>query len=849
MTRRNSSPPQLTATAPWTLINKFTAPEDLPVLQLLSDCYVCDSFRAITPIPQCGLYGPAACQKLNVTADQRDAPQAQEVAHSLLTRLFRGGKVRHPPPSPSPAPKSKNKTKGKPKRQKDVKSSQSVQPPNQAASQAETEFTPPLDQDEARRKKSGNAQNQAALEDLVCLLDIAVHADISHVFLHVLVSLTSQLDDIQLPEVNIASTFLRAAGQETTISDMAGSLATYAESVSATLASSLNIKRRRRSSNAPRRSSHASQRSGHADRVCQPDRLFTPSGSGVTPAARHPQFVTEAHHQAALSDADSFEETKVLRGCGGFWRRAGRRPVKSKWSQDTGDAKVNLQPVLPLRGQPENVVLTSLVDDDDPPGAPVLWADTARGEVLNSPLPRLTHRQAECRPALPEMPPTFIPPGTQAPPRSQPTEGDARRGRSTGRNGRPRDAYEAEGCRKEGECRRSEAAGRRNERGPPAQIQRVNSPRTESRLRKVLHFRAPAKKQELAESPEEKEERLYLVVVEVISCLASVIAFAEQTGALAVVLRLREADGASRKLARIAELERALSVWLLNCHKVTTPCLFTDRPWTRQTYAIVTSCPMSRGDHLYRQIRGKGTLSLMTHHGMYVGEGRVIHFSGNEFALKSLLFPSQESTKLRKTNILEFMKYGGVLHVEKYVDTNNEPAANGAHACVKGGIVSSSATPVATPSTVASRSEVIRVEGRSESDRSLVVRNSPRAIEKVEYNKHMILWPTQAMCFNEKGAYYAQADPREQSARRAEFAYAFFHWRRALKTNTASPAEPELQDLLKEMASEFEFPAYSLFSNNCEHFCRWCKTGTAISLQVDVVGATVDAFLRGFFHK
>lgn len=83
------------------------------------------------------------------------------------------------------------------------------------------------------------------------------------------------------------------------------------------------------------------------------------------------------------------------------------------------------------------------------------------------------------------------------------------------------------------------------------------------------------------------------------------------------------------------------------------------------TDAVVTPIPIKPGDHIYREIREKGTLKFITHHGIYMGNGRIIHFSGNEFSLRGLLF-SSSTAKIRVTSIARFMAPGGRLRIQSY---------------------------------------------------------------------------------------------------------------------------------------------------------------------------------------
>jgi hypothetical protein len=52
-----------------------------------------------------------------------------------------------------------------------------------------------------------------------------------------------------------------------------------------------------------------------------------------------------------------------------------------------------------------------------------------------------------------------------------------------------------------------------------------------------------------------------------------------------------------------------------------------------------------------------------------------------------------------------------------------------------------------------------------------------------------------------------------------------------------SPDRPE--KIIERARSRLKESAYSVFANNCEHFCNWCVTGDHLSRQVDVVTGTI----------
>lgn len=83
------------------------------------------------------------------------------------------------------------------------------------------------------------------------------------------------------------------------------------------------------------------------------------------------------------------------------------------------------------------------------------------------------------------------------------------------------------------------------------------------------------------------------------------------------------------------------------------------------TDAVIPPIPIRPGDHVYREIREKGTLKFVTHHGIYMGNGRVIHFAGNEFSVRGLLFGSS-AAKIRITSIIRFMTRGSRLCIQQY---------------------------------------------------------------------------------------------------------------------------------------------------------------------------------------
>lgn len=88
----------------------------------------------------------------------------------------------------------------------------------------------------------------------------------------------------------------------------------------------------------------------------------------------------------------------------------------------------------------------------------------------------------------------------------------------------------------------------------------------------------------------------------------------------------------------------------------------------------ITPIPLKPGDHIYTEIREKGALKYVKHHGIYTGNGRIIHFSGNEFSVKGLLFGGQKTARIRTTSIVKFMKHGRRLKIRKYVECASRDA-------------------------------------------------------------------------------------------------------------------------------------------------------------------------------
>eukprot|EP01054_Gregarina_sp_Poly1_P000940 Gregarina_sp_Poly_1__939@NODE_1226_length_4720_cov_71_108532_g834_i0_p1_GENE_NODE_1226_length_4720_cov_71_108532_g834_i0NODE_1226_length_4720_cov_71_108532_g834_i0_p1_ORF_typecomplete_len885_score93_70LRAT/PF04970_13/2_7e07LRAT/PF04970_13/1_5e07Peptidase_C97/PF05903_14/8e03Peptidase_C97/PF05903_14/0_0099_NODE_1226_length_4720_cov_71_108532_g834_i0222676 len=321
--------------------------------------------------------------------------------------------------------------------------------------------------------------------------------------------------------------------------------------------------------------------------------------------------------------------------------------------------------------------------------------------------------------------------------------------------------------------------------------------------------------------------------------IASLFAHAHTQGSLCCVVEMnlgssnKDEDLRSSKADKIAvekysaalsSLEKLFSIWLCNYtdeRHSTFPCVvsrsdITNRlknSYIRPVKMIIPPVPLERGTHIYREIRSAGGLSMMTHHGLYVGGGDVIHFSGNEFALKALLFPDQQNTKLRRTSIMTFMKFGGKLVIERYERAQNSAMNDGQKALV---------------TRVVSTSEI-----------------GAENLASVTYCRTGILFPTGVPNTTQGKAWYAQALSNEGAALRAEFAYAYFHWARSKQQDRLDAIDTDLCLLFESLEGRFKFPPYNLFSNNCEHFCRWCKTGAGISLQVNFIGRALEAFFRG----
>eukprot|EP01053_Blabericola_migrator_P000729 Blabericola_migrator_1__728@NODE_1181_length_5200_cov_79_295928_g803_i0_p1_GENE_NODE_1181_length_5200_cov_79_295928_g803_i0NODE_1181_length_5200_cov_79_295928_g803_i0_p1_ORF_typecomplete_len817_score140_63LRAT/PF04970_13/3_6e15Peptidase_C97/PF05903_14/0_3_NODE_1181_length_5200_cov_79_295928_g803_i0842534 len=252
-----------------------------------------------------------------------------------------------------------------------------------------------------------------------------------------------------------------------------------------------------------------------------------------------------------------------------------------------------------------------------------------------------------------------------------------------------------------------------------------------------------------------------------------------------------ESTGVNTQVSRSRRTRRRDMPLIIDTHD-------THPPVGKKFMVIIPPIPLARGTHIYREIRSAGGLSMMTHHGLYVGGGEVIHFSGNEFALRALLFPDHKTTKLRRISIMTFMKFGGRLIVEKYT-VPQETDDTGTHTL---------------------------------------------DLTSTTYHRSGIFLPSIGHTTGDKSSWYSQALSNEGAALRAEFAYCYFHWAR----HRDETSVPDNNDVLSGFfdRANFVFPPYNLFSNNCEHFCRWCKTGAGISLQVNFIGRALEAFYRGF---
>lgn len=181
-------------------------------------------------------------------------------------------------------------------------------------------------------------------------------------------------------------------------------------------------------------------------------------------------------------------------------------------------------------------------------------------------------------------------------------------------------------------------------------------------------------------------EREIMAAIRAIATLASIIEYTRSQGCLAIVMDFSTSNTLDDSPRRTNELKRAMILWLTNylglgvtpwlisCQAPPSMDLDEKLGQTRSVLrmhavpektVLISPVPLTRGDHVLRQIRSHGTLSYITHHGLYIGQGIIVHFSGNESALRSLIFPDQLSTKLRKVSVTEFMKFGGRIIVQK----------------------------------------------------------------------------------------------------------------------------------------------------------------------------------------
>uniref|UniRef100_A0A0G4FRN0 LRAT domain-containing protein n=1 Tax=Chromera velia CCMP2878 TaxID=1169474 RepID=A0A0G4FRN0_9ALVE len=82
-------------------------------------------------------------------------------------------------------------------------------------------------------------------------------------------------------------------------------------------------------------------------------------------------------------------------------------------------------------------------------------------------------------------------------------------------------------------------------------------------------------------------------------------------------------------------------------------------------FCVVTPVCLKPGDHIKRELTCQGIAALATHHGIYMGNGRVIHFSGNESRGQGVLglLTSKQRAQISSTSIGEFMHRGSRLEV------------------------------------------------------------------------------------------------------------------------------------------------------------------------------------------
>lgn len=85
-----------------------------------------------------------------------------------------------------------------------------------------------------------------------------------------------------------------------------------------------------------------------------------------------------------------------------------------------------------------------------------------------------------------------------------------------------------------------------------------------------------------------------------------------------------------------------------------------------------------------------------------------------------------------------------------------------------------------------------------------------------------------------------------------EVPLARFERGRGLRVEPCAGARFAPEEVVRRARSRLGENRYRLFSNNCEHFCQWCLSGEARSLQVEQVatriGFVVAAALRSLAH-
>lgn len=311
----------------------------------------------------------------------------------------------------------------------------------------------------------------------------------------------------------------------------------------------------------------------------------------------------------------------------------------------------------------------------------------------------------------------------------------------------------------------------------------------------------------------------------------------------------------------------------------------------QKKFVMITPRCLAKGDHIYRELgKSNAALSLASHHALYIGNGLIVHFSGNEGGISSLLNPASiGGTKLRKESVLKFTRQGHTIFIQSYnhppIASSTTPAATAANP----GATTSGSSKGGAPK-IAGRTEAKAFEynlaagtvgGRATLQGLRAERARPHTHDSTRTTHHTRhthhAHPAPHTVGGIEGAWYnelltsSHGKPDDLAVLRALFVYTLFHYRNFYQSrdrdrghgrdhegdagpsqavfDPAMPAALEVQ--LRHAMKTFEFPPYNLTHNNCEHFVRWTKTDCPVSLQISCLkfSLALDSFLRAVFSR